>query len=94
MTHVAATTPRTDRHSLRRSRRRAGSRFAHTRFPAAHADASTLANTDLQSQLTTLSRSYDRERTTRAYSAVDQALAALERNASPKVVVDWLVLQI
>ena len=29
----------------------------------------------------------------RAYAAVDQALAALERNASPKVVADWLVLQ-
>lgn len=61
---------------------------------AARADASALANADLQSQLTTLSRSYDGERTTRAYSAVDRALAALERNASPKIVIDWLVLQI
>jgi DNA polymerase-3 subunit delta' len=61
---------------------------------AARADASTIANTDLQPQLTALSRSYDGERATRAYAAVDEALAALERNASPKVVVDWLVLQI
>ena len=61
---------------------------------AANADAVTLANTDLKSQLTVLSRSYDGDRATRAYSAVDQALAALERNASPKVVVDWVVLQI
>ena len=61
---------------------------------AARADASALANTDLQTQLTALSGSYDGDRATRAYAAVDEALAALERNASPKVVVDWLVLQI
>jgi DNA polymerase-3 subunit delta' len=61
---------------------------------AARADASALANTDLGTQLTALSRSYDGDRATRAYAAVDEALAALERNASPKVVVDWLVLQI
>jgi len=61
---------------------------------AVHADTATLANTDLQPQLQALSRSYDGDRATRAYSAVDQALAALERNASPKVVVDWVVLQI
>jgi hypothetical protein len=30
----------------------------------------------------------------RGYSAVDQALAALERNASPKVVADWLALEL
>jgi DNA polymerase-3 subunit delta' len=61
---------------------------------AVRADASSLANTDLEPQLATLSRSYDGDRATRAYAAVDQALAALERNASPKVVVDWVVLQI
>jgi DNA polymerase-3 subunit delta' len=61
---------------------------------AVRADASAIANSDLESQLSVLSRSYDGDRATRAYAAVDQALAALERNASPKVVVDWLVLQI
>jgi len=61
---------------------------------AARADPSAIANADLQSQLSALSRWYDGDRATRAYAAVDQALAALERNASPKVVVDWLVLQI
>jgi DNA polymerase III subunit delta' len=61
---------------------------------AVQADASVISNVDLQPQLTALSRSYDGGRATRAYAAVDQALAALERNASPKVVVDWLVLQI
>jgi DNA polymerase-3 subunit delta' len=58
------------------------------------ADVAALANSDLQAQLQALSRSYDGDRATRAYAAIDQALAALERNASPKVVVDWLVLRI
>jgi hypothetical protein len=61
---------------------------------AVDADPATLANTDLQGPLAALSRSYDADRTIRAYTVVDQALAALERNASPKVVVDWVVLQI
>jgi len=61
---------------------------------AEHADTAVLANSDLQPSLQALSRSYDADRSTRAYSAVDHALAALERNASPKVVVDWLVLQL
>jgi hypothetical protein len=30
----------------------------------------------------------------RAFTAVDKALGALERNASPKIVADWLVLQL
>ena len=37
---------------------------------------------------------YDANRSVRAYTAVDEALAALERNANPKVVADWLVLQL
>jgi len=61
---------------------------------AVRADASELANGDLRPQLAALSRSYDGDRATRAYKAVDEALAAIERNASPKVVVDWLVLQL
>jgi len=61
---------------------------------AVDADRATLANSDLQRQLEALSRSYDADRTSKAYTAIDQALAALERNASPKVVVDWVMLQI
>jgi hypothetical protein len=61
---------------------------------ATRADARGLANADLASQLKKLTNSYDSERSMRAYTAVDRALAALERNASPKVVADWLVLQL
>jgi hypothetical protein len=58
------------------------------------ADRGALANTDLAPQLEPLTRTYTGERSMRAYTAVDQALAALERNASPKIVADWLVLQL
>jgi DNA polymerase-3 subunit delta' len=58
----------------------------------AHGDA--LANLDLTSELEGLSRLYDRDRIVRAFSAADRALSALRRNASPKIVADWLVLQL
>jgi len=61
---------------------------------AANADAVSLANTDLRVDLNRLTDAFDGERTARAFGAVDQALVALERNAGPKVVADWLVLQI
>jgi hypothetical protein len=53
-----------------------------------------LANADLESQLETLTTRFDHSRSLRAYAAVDKALDALKRNASPKVVADWLVLQL
>ena len=58
------------------------------------ADAKTLANPDVRPRLDALARAFDSRRSTSAYAAVDQALGALERNASPKVVADWLVLQL
>jgi DNA polymerase-3 subunit delta' len=58
------------------------------------ADTRSLANTDLQADLGRLTDAFDSERSMRAFNAVDGALAALERNASPKVVADWLVLQL
>jgi DNA polymerase-3 subunit delta' len=59
-----------------------------------HADRAVLANADIQADLVRLSGAFDAERTTHAFSAVDRALAALERNVNPKVVADWVVLQI
>jgi DNA polymerase III subunit delta' len=60
----------------------------------ARAHDRTLANLDMKAELEGLSRSYDGDRIVRAFSAVNEALRALERNASPKVVADWLVLQV
>jgi DNA polymerase-3 subunit delta' len=54
-----------------------------------------LVNLDLRPELQPLARIYDRDRLTRAFSAVGRAQAALERNnASPKIVADWLALQL
>src|SRR5579872_1067005 len=61
---------------------------------ASHADEHLLANADLAPQLTSLLRAFDGARTVTAFSAVDRALAAIDRNASPKIVADWLALQL
>lgn len=58
------------------------------------ADERLLANADLRSSLEALTGSFDGERVVRAFSAAGRALRALERNASPKVVADWLVFQL
>jgi DNA polymerase-3 subunit delta' len=57
-------------------------------------DAAVLANADLTAQLRTLAKVFDSDRIVRAYASVNEALDALEGNASPKIVADWLVLQL
>jgi DNA polymerase-3 subunit delta' len=61
---------------------------------ASRAGDAVLANSDMRAELDMLARSYDAKRSVRAYTAVDEALAALERNANAKVVANWLVLQL
>lgn len=61
---------------------------------ATGADTRVLANADLEGELRRLSGAFDDGRSRRAFVATGQALAALERNAGPKVVADWLVLQL
>jgi DNA polymerase-3 subunit delta' len=60
----------------------------------AEVDERLLANQDLKPQLQALRRSYDPERTIAAFSAVDRALNALDRNASPKIVADWIAFNL
>ena len=57
-------------------------------------DTGELANADMAADLEGLARFFDARRSVRAYSVVDEALAALERNASPKLVADWLALEL
>ena len=59
-----------------------------------NADERTLANGDLKPVLTRLLTSFDADRTVQAFSAVDRALQALDRNASPKIVADWVAFQV
>ncbi len=58
------------------------------------ADDRGLANVDRRAALERLTRAYGGDRGIRAFQAVDRALVALDRNASVKIVADWLVLEI
>jgi DNA polymerase III subunit delta' len=53
-----------------------------------------LAHTDVQPLLEGLRPAFGPARLAGAFMAVDRALGALDRNASPKIVADWLVLQL
>jgi hypothetical protein len=60
----------------------------------AQGDERTLANADMRPLLAGLTAAFDGSRTVRGFSAVERALTALTRNASPKIVADWLAFQI
>ena len=87
-------TPASERDQLAVCLRALSSLLRDLGMLASGGDARLLANADLRPVLERLSAAFDSERSHRAFSAVDAALAALERNASPKVVADWLVLQL
>lgn len=57
------------------------------------ADCGALDNPDVAPTIESLA-AYRGERGLRAFTAVDRALVALDRNASVKIVADWLVLQL
>ena len=84
----------TDRDELGRRLRAAGSMLRDLGALLSRADGRALANADITPLLERLLKSFDRERTLRAFSAIDRALDALDRNASPKIVADWVALQL
>jgi DNA polymerase-3 subunit delta' len=62
---------------------------------ALHAGAGAdLVNADLADRLQGLQRAFSADRLSRAFAALDQAQKALERNASPKIVADWVAVRI
>ena len=61
---------------------------------ATGADAATLANPDAKPALERLVPAFKGDRGLAAFSAIDRALEALDRNSGVKVVADWLVLQL
>ena len=87
-------TPAGERDQLTACLRALGSLLRDVGILAAGGDARLIGNSDLEAELTALARTFDSRRSAKAYAAVDEALAALERNASPKIVADWLVLQL
>ena len=83
-----------DRETLTRSLRALGTLLRDLQVVAAGGDRTWLANADLEAELVELVGSYDTDRAGRGFASVERAVNALARNASPKVVVDWLALQI
>ena len=56
--------------------------------------SASVVNVDLAPSLARLLPAFGADRTVRAFAAVDRALDALDRNASPKIVADWVVLNL
>ena len=83
-----------DRDELARRLRALASLIRDCGVLLSRADERCLANPDMKPLLGGLVPAFDGDRTVRAFSAVDQAIAALERNASPKIVADWVAFQI
>ncbi len=82
-----------DRQQLATELRAMASLIRDVALLSTSADARALANPDVQPAIERLS-AYQGERGIRAFTAVDRALMALDRNAGVKVVADWLVLQL
>jgi DNA polymerase-3 subunit delta' len=53
-----------------------------------------LANADLGEELTRLAGTFDARRASAAFGAIDYAQSALDRNASAKIVADWVAVTI
>jgi DNA polymerase III subunit delta' len=83
-----------DRDDVRRRLRALASLLRDLGVIGARADERFLVNADLGGELRRLAGAYDRDRVTRAFAAIDRALEAIERNASPKIVADWLAFQL
>lgn len=85
---------RSDREQLASHLRAMATLLRDVELLATRADDSGLANADVRPDLDRLTKTFGGDRGLRAFTAVDRALAALDRNASAKIVADWLVLQL
>jgi len=83
-----------DRETLTRRIRTLGTFLRDIQVLAVGGEPCGLANADLKTELAELARSYDPHRAGRGFASVDRAVYALARNASPKVVADWLAQQL
>ncbi len=85
---------RTDRDELSRRLRALASMLRDLGALRCRVADRSLANADMKEHLGALLSAFDGERTVQAFAAVDTALAALDRNASPKIVADWIAFQV
>jgi hypothetical protein len=65
-----------------------------TRATSGPDERTNFANGDLERELRGLSGGFPLARVTRAYASLAHAETALDRNASPKIVADWLALHL
>ena len=91
------------RHGTKRREREAlGMRLAHvsgllrdlSTLISAPDGGATLSNADRESDLRAIVRSFPIDRVINAFGVVAKAQAALDRNASPKIVADWVAVQL
>jgi DNA polymerase-3 subunit delta' len=82
-----------DREQLAVNLRAMASLVRDAELLSTRADDRALANPDVRKAVERLS-AFRGERGVHAFTAIDQALVALERNAGVKVVADWVVLQL
>lgn len=61
---------------------------------AAGGAAGSIVNRDLVDELERLREAFPAGRTLRAFELVERALRALDRNANPKIVADWLAVRV
>jgi DNA polymerase III subunit delta' len=83
-----------DRDDVRRRLRALASLVRDLGALSARAEERHLTNVDHAGVLRQLSASFDRERVAQAFAAVVSAIDAIDRNASPKIVADWLAFQL
>jgi DNA polymerase-3 subunit delta' len=83
-----------DRDELGRRLRLVASMLRDIGVLLSNAGEQRLANGDMQPVLARLLPSFDADRALDAFAAVDRAAQALDRNASPKIVADWLAFQV
>jgi DNA polymerase-3 subunit delta' len=60
----------------------------------AHAGAGTLFNTDMHDTIAGLAPAFPPERLLAGFAAVQHAEQSIDRNASPKIVADWLAVRL
>ena len=83
-----------DREQLATHLRAMASLVRDVELLSTRADVRGLANPDVQPALERLARTFHGERGVRAFTAIDRALAALDRNAGVKSVADWVVMNL
>ena len=83
-----------DRDELARRLRALATMLRDVLLLKAPADDRWLANADLKPVFKKVLHAFDADRALRGFAAVDKALDALDRNASPKIVADWIAFQL